>query len=148
MDQEYYSIRQMADILGVPKQRVYRCIKTHCISEAHREALKGNTVMMYSYSDFLRIKGILDGNSASDEAHHEAYHETPNEALFEALLKQLETKDKQIKELQKALDQEQRLHLLSKQRILELEAKPEQDISQGNADPELHRSFWARFFGR
>lgn len=155
MDQQYYSIKQMADMLSVSKQRVYRCIKQNHIIEAHHETVRGNTVLMYSHDDFLRIKGVLNGNGTSNEAHQEAHHETVNEALYEALVKQLEAKDKQIEQLQKALDQEQRLHLLSKQRILELEARPEaspeqpeQETNQDATDPEPPRSFWARLFGR
>lgn len=92
-DTEYLSMKQIADQLNVSKQRVYRCIKSNCISEAH--------------------------------------HETVHDTVYEALLKQLEIKDQQIKELNerlaeahKSLDQEQQLHLLSKQRIKELEEKP------------------------
>ena len=37
------TIKQMADALGVDKQRVYRYIKKNCISEAHQK----NGVMYY-----------------------------------------------------------------------------------------------------
>lgn len=42
-DTEYLSMKQIADQLNVSKQRVYRCIKSNCISEAHHEVVKGNT---------------------------------------------------------------------------------------------------------
>lgn len=148
---EYLSQKQIAERLGVSKQRIYRCIKTHCISEAHSEVVKGNTVLMYDEQAIQQIKRVLDGG-ASNEVHHEALneavceapHEAVNEALYEALLKQLDIlneqlkeKDKQIDKLEQALDQSQelvgqaqtlldqaqKLHVMDKQKMLMLEDK-------------------------
>lgn len=149
---EYYSTKQIADLLNVSKQRVYRSIKSNCISEVHRDTVKGNTVLMYDKATVDRIKELL---GVSDEVHHD----TVNDTLYDTLLKQLEIKDNQIKELnerlkesQKALDQEQQLHLLSKQRILELETvvqaddeeeeEPQSDIEEQSKG----KNFWQRFF--
>lgn len=138
-EKEFLSMRQIADQLNVSKQRVYRCIKSNCISEAHHEVVKGNTVLMYDIAAVERIKqllGVTDNEAVEvhREVHQEAgeaHHETVHDTVYEALLKQLEIKDQQIKELNerlaeahKSLDQEQQLHLLSKQRIKELEEKP------------------------
>ncbi|MDY2753284.1 MAG: hypothetical protein SOV22_06820 [Blautia obeum] len=138
-DIEYLSMKQIANQLNVSKQRVYRCIKSNCISEAHYEVVKGNTVLMYDNAAVERIKQLLGvTNDETVEVHREvhqeageAHHETVHDTVYEALLKQLEIKDQQIKELNerlaeahKSLDQEQQLHLLSKQRIKELEEKP------------------------
>ena len=46
------TIKQMADALGVDKQRVYRYIKKNCISEAHQK----NGVMYYDEVVEKRIK--------------------------------------------------------------------------------------------
>lgn len=131
-DTEYLSMKQIADQLNVSKQRVYRCIKSNCISEAHHEVVKGNTVLMYDIAAVERIKQLLGmTNNETVEVHREVHQETVHDTVYEALLKQLEIKDQQIKELNerlaeahKSLDQEQQLHLLSKQRIKELEEKP------------------------
>ena len=131
MDKEFLSIKEIAAELKTTKQRVYRCIKKHHISEAHSETVNGNTVMMYDKAAFLAVSKLL-GASADEahEAHHDVHQKTPNDALYEALLKQLEEKDKQIERLQQSLeqsqqllDQSQKLHALDKQRILELEDK-------------------------
>lgn len=149
---EYYSTKQIADSLNISKQRVYRCIKSNHIKEVHRDTVKGNTVLMYDKASIDRIKQLL---GVSDEVHHDTVDDTVNDTLYDTLLKQLEIKDNQIKELnerlkesQKALDQEQQLHLLSKQRILELETvqadkeEPQNDIeSESNS-----KKFWQRFF--
>lgn len=148
---EYYSTKQIADSLNISKQRVYRCIKTNHIKEVHRDTVKGNTVLMYDKATVDRIKELL---GVSDEVHHD----TVNDTLYDTLLKQLEIKDNQIKELnerlkesQKALDQEQQLHLLSKQRILELEtvvqADDEEEEPQSDiAEQSKGKNFWQKFF--
>ena len=150
MDQEFYSTKQMADLLGVSKQRVYRCIKTMHIAEAYRDTVKGNTVLMYTNADFMRIKAILNGDTVSDEAHHD----TVNEALYEALLKQLDIlneqlkmKDAQIETLQMLLDQEQQLNAMHQQKILSLESH-QKVAEEESENPETPKGFWARLFGK
>lgn len=152
---EYYSTKQIADLLNVSKQRVYRCIKSNCISEVHRDTVKGNTVLMYDKATVDRIKELL---GVSDEVHRDTVDDTVNDTLYDTLLKQLEIKDNQIKELnerlkesQKALDQEQQLHLLSKQRILELETVVQADDEEEEPQSDIEeqskgKNFWQRFF--
>lgn len=156
---EYLSMKQIADQLNVSKQRVYRCIKANCISEAHYEVVKGNTVLMYDMAAVERIKQLLGvTNDETVEVHHEVHQETLHDTVYEALLKQLEIKDQQIKELNerlaeahKSLDQEQQLHLLSKQRIKELEEKPTEPESPDQEEPAAEpvqnkKPWWKRFF--
>ena len=166
MDQEYYSTKQIADMLNVSKQRVYRCIKANHINEAHHEAVKGNTVLMYDVAAFMRIKSILTNDSVSGEAHHEVHHEavhdTPNEAVVEALLKQLEIKDQQIQELNerlkeahKALDQAQHLQAMAEQQINFLETQkndntehPDDGADQEDQQAPPKKGLWSRIFGK
>ena len=167
-EKEFLSMKQIADQLNVSKQRVYRCIKSNCINEAHSETVKGNTVLMYDKAAVERIKqllGVTDNETV--EVHHEvhqeageAHQETVHDTVYEALLKQLEIKDQQIKELNerlaeahKSLDQEQQLHLLSKQRIKELEEKPAEpespetpDQEEPAAEPVQSKPWWKRLF--
>lgn len=149
---EYYSTKQIADSLNISKQRVYRCIKSNHIKEVHRDTVKGNTVLMYDKASIDRIKQLL---GVSDEVHRDTVDDTVNDTLYDTLLKQLEIKDNQIKELnerlkesQKALDQEQQLHLLSKQRILELETvQADEEEPQNDIESESNsKNFWQRFF--
>ena len=144
-DAEFLSMKQIADQLNVSKQRVYRCIKSNCINEAHSETVKGNTVLMYDMAAVERIKQLLGvTNDETVEVHREVHQEAVHDTVYEALLKQLEIKDQQIKELNerlaeahKSLDQEQQLHLLSKQRILELESKSEEPGTPDNTDQNI-----------
>ena len=155
MASEYLSTKQIADKLNLPKQKVYRCIKLNHIKEAHTETVKGNTVLMYDKQAIEQIESILQGGaSISSEAHSEVHHEAVNEALNEAVLKQLEilneqlkTKDKQIENLQKLLDQEQHLNAMNHEKILLLESKLEEpnEVDPKESD-EQQKGFWAKLF--
>ena len=148
---EYLSQKQIADKLGVPKQKVYRCIKLNHIKEAHTETVKGNTVLMYDKQAIEQIESILQGGaSTSSEAHQKAVHDTVNEAVLkqlEILNEQLKTKDKQIENLQKLLDQEQQLNAMNQQKILALETKLEEpNETDPEESDEIPKGFWTRFF--
>ena len=152
---DFLSQKQIADKFGVPKQKIYRCIKLNHIKEAHSEVVKGNTVLMYDMQAIEQIESILKGGATtSSEAHSEVHHEAVNEALNEAVLKQLDilneqlkTKDKQIENLQKLLDQEQQLNAMNQQKILALETKLEEPLTEPvEPDEEPPKGFWNRFF--
>ena len=152
---EYLSQKQIADKLGVPKQKVYRCIKLNHIKEAHTETVKGNTVLMYDKQAIEQIESILQGGaSTSSETHSEVHHEAVNEALNEAVLKQLEilneqlkAKDKQIENLTKLLDQEQQLNAMNQKKILALESKLEEpNEDDPKESDEIPKGFWAKIF--
>ena len=148
---EYLSQKQIADKLGVPKQKVYRCIKLNHIKEAHTETVKGNTVLMYDKQAIEQIKSILQGGaSTSSEVHQKAVHDTVNETVLkqlDILNEQLKTKDKQIENLQKLLDQEQQLNAMNQQKILALETKLEEpNETDPKESDEIPKGFWAKIF--
>ena len=151
MASEYLSTKQIADKLNLPKQKVYRCIKLNHIKEAHTETVKGNTVLMYDKQAIEQIESILQGGaSTSSEAHQKAVHDTVNEAVLkqlEILNEQLKTKDKQIENLQKLLDQEQQLNAMNQQKILALETKLEEpNETDPKESDEIPKGFWAKIF--
>lgn len=137
--------------MNLPKQKVYRCIKLNHIKEAHTETVKGNTVLMYDKQAIERIESILQGGaSTSSEAHKKAVHDTVNEAVLkqlDILNEQLKTKDKQIENLQKLLDQEQQLNAMNQQKILALETKLEEpNETDPKESDEQQKGFWAKLF--
>ena len=151
MASEYLSTKQIADKLNLPKQKVYRCIKLNHIKEAHTETVKGNTVLMYDKQAIEQIESILQGGaSTSSEVHQKAVHDTVNETVLkqlEILNEQLKTKDKQIENLQKLLDQEQQLNAMNQQKILALESKLEEpNETDPKESDETPKGFWSRFF--
>lgn len=101
------TIKEIADELGVDKQKVYRYIKKNHIIEVHHEALQKNGVKQYDEAAETLIKqGILQ-ETTSSEALHEAHQKRNNEAVFDTvsdavidmLRKELEIKNEQIREL-------------------------------------------------
>lgn len=120
------TIKQIADMLGVSKQRVYRYIKSNHINEAHQE----RGVMYYDESAQSTISMALSGVSHQDEVHQKHINDTVNEAAFEALKEQLHIKDMQIAALTAALENTtsslnaaQALHAADKQQLLLMENK-------------------------
>ena len=112
------TLKQIADELGISKQRVYRYVKENHIGEA----VQDGQAKWYDEAVQNQIKSHFTKN----EPHHESHQGHINEAIYDALVKQLEEKDKQIEYLQKALDQEQQLHALAQQKVLLLEQKNEE----------------------
>jgi len=136
------TLKQIADEIGIDKQKVYRFVKKNCINEAHQK----NGVMYYDEVAESKIKqGFV-----SNEVHQES---TSSEAVIDVLLKQSETlqkeldiKNQQIANLQKLLDQEQQLRMVTEQKLLLLEEKQEEEQNQ---QPEEKRSsLWSRIWQR
>jgi len=105
------TIKEIADELGVEKQKVYRYIKQHRISEVHHEALheahQRSGAKYYDEAAETIIKQGFSSQTASSEAHHEVHHEAHqnrineavNEAVIDMLRQELEIKNEQIREL-------------------------------------------------
>ena len=92
------TVKQIADEIGIDKQKVYRHIKKHHIKEAHQNS----GAMYYDEVVETQIKQAFSKITTSDEAHQftsEAIQSTSNDVVVQALIKQLEIKDKQINEL-------------------------------------------------
>lgn len=105
MDEQRYTIKQIADILHLSKQKVYRCIKSNDIPESGSEVIQGNTVLMYSEAAFFKIKTLL---GASSEVHrsdvHQNTNDTRHDTLMSVLLNQIDVKDKQISDLNNQIE--------------------------------------------
>lgn len=131
------TIKQIADELQLPKQRVYRYIKSNHIKEAHQE----NGVMYYDDVAETAIKSAFYKKAVSydtSEAHQDNISNTAFQAVVDVLKDQLSAKDKQIEQLQRTVEQltaaltaAQALNAADKQQLLQLENK--------------RPSFWSRF---
>lgn len=131
------TLKQIADELGIEKQRVYRFVKKYHINEAHQSA-SGNT--------YDEVAQKLIKKHFEPSAHiNNAYQNHINDALFDALFEQIKIKDGQISELQKALDQEQQLHAQSKHEIQKI-METNQQLLEYKENRES-KSFWRRLFG-
>ena len=101
------TIKEIADELGIDKQRVYRYIKKNHINEVLHEALQKNGVKQYDEAAEKLIKQGFSEESASNEALHEVHQKHINDAVFDTvsetlidmLRKELEIKNEQIRDL-------------------------------------------------
>ena len=148
---EWLSIKDFAKIANVSKQSVYKRLSTSL-----NPYLKVENGVKY-----LNIKALSDiyGKEVSqpfqpyfqpdsqpfqpqnDKIQNKIISENNNSNSIEFLLKQIDIKDKQIAELQRALNQEQQLHLLSKHRV----HQPE-EVKETEEKPK--KGFWERIFGK
>lgn len=136
--------KQIADELGIDKQRVYRYIKKNHISEA----LQKNGVMYYDDVAETNIKQAFDDKSVSNEVHQKHINEAVIDTLLkqsEMLQKELEMKNKQIEKLNemlaesyKILNQEQQLHAMAKQELKLLEVK----VEEQEQTKEQQKKWW------
>lgn len=154
------TIKQIADEIGLDKQKVYRFIKKNHIDEAHQKS----GVMYYDEAVESLIKSHFSKITTSNEAHQTASNEVVIDVLMkqsEILKNELEIKNKQIDELnkrleenQKLLNQQQQLHAIAENKIKLLEQHDqhlsEQIKTQSNSEdhPEVKKGFFARLFGR
>lgn len=96
------TIRQLAEELGISKQKVYRYIKKNCINEA----LQRNGMMYYDEAVENLLKMEFLKNVTSSKVHHEAFQNSSNDAGMMQFLKlQLQVKDQQIEQLQDQISQ-------------------------------------------
>lgn len=117
------TLKQIADELGIDKQKIYRYVKKHGIEAVHQESTsKPHQAKQYDEAAQTLIKQAFCEKEVHQESTSEAHQNHISESVIDALLKQLDEKDKQIKELTKLLDQEQQLRLVAEKKNELLEA--------------------------
>ena len=125
------TLKQIADELGIDKQRVYRFVKKNHITAS-------SEVMQTKYYDDVAerlIKTHFNNITTSNERSGEAHQKHINDTVIDTLLKQLEEKDKQIEQLLKALDQAQHLQAAAESRVAQLEAPSERPADREKVYP-------------
>lgn len=149
-----YSMKDIAEEVGKDKSNVYRYIKKHNI--AHTD-VKERAMLFNAIQKKSIVKGMT-GESTSNVAQrvqHTQHNEDKNQknndtnqviAAMQAnienlkeqnalLVKQLESKDKQLNEAQKLVDQQQQLNL-STQRLLTQQNEPPEVKQQAQSPQE------------
>lgn len=131
MNKDYLTIKEFAATVGVSQQAIYKQLnnklKTYLKIVDNKKMLEKSALKLFEAKENL--------NQVEQQLNNKL-----NDKLIDMLQKELEEKgqqlkekDKQIAELNKALDQAQKLHAMDKQRILELEdktAEPEEPIQE------------------
>lgn len=146
------TVKQIADELGVSKQKVYRFIVRNHITASNEVK---QSKLYDEAAEKLIKQGILE-DRPYQKSHHEAHqnhtNDTVSEAVIELLRKELNQKNEQLKEkdrqisekdqqiarLQKLIDQEQQLRMVSEQKILLLEQHEEPN--------EIEKKKWWKFW--
>ena len=174
MDERYYSLKEIAEMLNLSKQKVYRCVKSNHIMKHHDEVVNGNVVMMYSESAYLQVKDILGETvKNTDDTYITDVHQKQSETLesviidilreqsdfkddrIKSLEEQLKAKDAQIASLQRMNEQFQELHAIDVRRVREVEEdrnillarRRNSDVQDKEPESQQSQTKW-KLFGR
>lgn len=137
------SLKQIADEIGIDKQKVYRFVTKNHIKESHQI---GKT-KQYNEAVEKLIKHQFD----QEVIHQEPVRNHIEKSVFDVIEKQLEeksnqlkVKDLQIDKLNQALNQQQQLHLKLQQDMTHL-LESNQQLLEYKSEQE-NKGFWARLF--
>lgn len=158
------TLKQIADEIGVDKQKVYRfVVKNHITASSEVKQSK-----LYDEAAERLIKSHFNHIITSSERCGEAHQKSGQEQLLGQLIKELEIKNEQIREkdrqienlqislrsttealasAQESVKVAQLLQANTEQKLKLLEEKESQEEEQ-NQQPEEKQSFWNRLWHR
>lgn len=121
------TVKQISEETGISKQRIYRFLKQSGIGETVKDSVNGLSRSLYDETVEDRIKEHFHVKKQElaeiipaakieivGDPYSEQGHNIADLKLIRALKIQLEEKDRQIEQLHRLLDQEQKLHLTAK----------------------------------
>lgn len=129
------TIKQIADELGVSKTAVRKKIENLGLRSGLQK--NGNQFAIDENQEKL-IKTAFSGSESETRTQTDSQTETETvSALVSMLQRELDAKNEQIAHLQKLLDQEQQLRMVTEQKLLQIEDKQEQE-----EQPKKRWKFW------
>jgi hypothetical protein len=136
------TIRQIADELGVSKQAIFKKIDNLGLRQ---RLTKVNNQWLIDESIEITIKEAFSTTSRSST--YSSTDSSTVDRLIDVLKMELNVKNEQIADLQKLLDQEQQLRMVTEQKLLLLEEKSEEDEQnqqpkEDYASSQKKVSFW------
>ncbi|MDN6345427.1 MAG: DUF536 domain-containing protein [Tetragenococcus koreensis] len=166
MKEKIYTIKNLCNELNQPRQKVRRRIEKLDIKAINEDTrIHENEPLEYDHQAFLKLAKEFDVKINNTECTASVQHRTANEQhrtaeetskdkLIKVLEKQLEEANKSRANLEKLLDQQQQLTLISNKKIellrLELEEKEsEKQIDEGINKEEIkkdEKKKWWQFF--
>lgn len=166
MKEKIYTIKNLCNELNQPRQKVRRRIEKLDIKAINEDTrIHENEPLEYDHQAFLKLAKEFDVKINNTECTASVQHRTANEQhrtaeetskdkLIMVLEKQLEEANKSRANLEKLLDQQQQLTLVSNKKIellrLELEEKEsEKQIDEGINKEEMkkdEKKKWWQFF--
>lgn len=119
------TIKQIADELGVSKTAVRKKIENLGLRSGLRK--NGNQFAIDEKQEKL-IKSAFAESGTETETETSSQTETETVSVLVSMLqRELDAKNEQIAHLQKLLDQEQQLRMVTEQKLLQIEDKKEQE---------------------
>lgn len=129
------TIKQIADELGVSKTAVRKKIENLGLRSSLQK--NGNQFAIDENQEKL-IKSAFSESEAETRTETNSQTETETvSALVSMLQRELDAKNEQIAHLQKLLDQEQQLRMVTEQKLLQIEDKQELE-----EQPKKRWKFW------
>ena len=145
-----YSIKKIADLIGVSKMKVYRAITRNHYKEQYKV---GQTL----YFDET-VKNLLE-KELKEVSVTEDHNTEQKDYLVDELKDRVQSQQEQIVKLTRLLDQSQQLQLMADNKIKQLENKmtdeqdrkdsveePVQTSNVDNTVAKAERGFWSRLF--
>lgn len=127
MEKQYLSIKEFAAAVGVSQQAIYKQLNNK----------------LKPYLKMIENKKMLE-KSALSLFEKEQKSNVVEQQLINMLQNELNKKNEQIAELQKLLDQAQKLNAMDKQKILELEDKMAAEQTQ-EEEQQAKKKWWKLF---
>ena len=166
MKEKIYTIKNLCNELNQPRQKVRRRIEKLDINAINEDTrIHENEPLEYDHQAFLKLAKEFDVKINNTDCtasvqqrtaneQHRTTEETSKDKLIKVLEKQLEEANKSRANLEKLLDQQQQLTLISNKKLeslkLELEEKEsETQIDEGINKEEMkkdEKKKWWQFF--
>ena len=136
MKDNIYTIKNLCDELNQPRQKVRRRLEKFEIKAINEDTRTyENEPLEYDYQAFLKLAEEfdvrIDNKECTMNEQHRTAEETSKDKLIKVLEEQLEEANKSRANLEKLLDQQQQLTLISNRKVddlkLELEEKKEKN---------------------
>ena len=145
-----YSMKEIADLIGVSKMKVYRTVtKKH-----YKEQYKIGQTLYFDET----VKNLLE-KEFKKETVTEDHNTERKDYLVEELKDRVQSQQDQIVKLTRLLDQSQQLQLMAENKIKQLENKKtdkqtknesteeyEKSIDADLSTKKCERGFWSRLF--
>lgn len=136
MKKEYISIKEFAETVGMTQQGVYKQLNKKL--KPYLKVVNNKKMLDKTALELFKS----DHGSQQVEQPLNQVEQQLNNKLIEMLQTELDRKNEQIAELQKLLDQSQKLHAMDKQRLLELECKEEPT----EQEEPTKKKWWKKMF--
>lgn len=138
-----YSMKEIADSIGVNKMKVYRSITNHHYKEQYKN---GQTLYFSETVKKLIEKDLVEGTVTENRNKNNS---ESNGELIDALEERINSQQQQIENLTRLLDQSQKLQLMAENKIKQLENKDDKSdtekLDKGNPEPDK-KGFWKNLF--